>query len=368
MTDRLSGRRLTRLTPLVCAGFLAASSSAAFAGQAQIAQTQTQTAPSPETLDWKVASAFGSRLPQLGSLGQRFVEELAAVSGGAIRFSFYEPNSLVAPLDMFDAVAAGKVDAAWSKADFWVGKDEAFALFSAVPFGPRTAEYTAWYYKGGGAALMDDLYADHGLKSLICGVTAPEASGWFREEITSLEDFRGLKMRFTGLGAKVMEKLGVVTQGLGGAATLSALQRGDLDATEFSMPAIDRNLGFDRVAKHYYFPGWHQQSTFLELLMNRGKWDALSPTQKAQIETTCGDNVREGLAEGEALQIAALDDLESRGVIFHRWPPEILAALEAAWQEVATEIAARNRNFDKVWTSYSAFRKRYETWRTLGYL
>jgi len=199
-------------------------------------------------------------------------------------------------------------------------------------------------------------------------VTAPEASGWFREEITSLEDFRGLKMRFTGLGAKVMEKLGVVTQGLGGAATLSALQRGDLDATEFSMPAIDRNLGFDRVAKHYYFPGWHQQSTFLELLMNRGKWDALSPTQKAQIETTCGDNVREGLAEGEALQIAALDDLESRGVIFHRWPPEILAALEAAWQEVATEIAARNRNFDKVWTSYSAFRKRYETWRTLGYL
>lgn len=362
-------------TGFVCTGLLTIAAPGAFAQPEQLAQTQsaqtesaqTQSA-APDRVNWQMASAFGSRLPQLGTLGQRFAQELASVSGGAVRFTFHEPNSLVAPLDMFDAVADGELDAAWSKSDFWVGKDEAFALFSAVPFGPRTAEYTAWYYQGGGMALMDELYGSYGLKSLLCGVTAPEASGWFREEITSLEDLNGLEMRFTGLGAKVVEKLGVVTQGLGGAATLSAMRSGKINATEFSMPAIDQNLGFDRVVKHYYFPGWHQQSTFMELLMNRAKWDALTPTQRAQIEVTCGDNIRAGLAEGEALQVTALEALQARGVMFHRWPPEILAALEAAWLEVASDIAARNSNFRKVWGSYFDFRKRYETWRELGYL
>ena len=319
-------------------------------------------------VNWKMGSAFGSRLIQLGTLGISLSNKIERVSGGNIRLKFYEPNALVAPLEMFDAIAKGELDAAWSKPDFWVGKDKAFALFSAVPFGPRAAEYAAWIYYGGGAELMDEIYAAYGIKSIVCGVVAPEAAGWFRKEINSVDDLKGLRMRFFGLGAKVMEKLGVETKQLLGSNILPALESGTIDATEFSLPAIDLNLGFHRVTSHYYFPGWHQQSTLLELMMNREKWDALSDTQRAQIEIVCGDNFREGLAQGEALQIAALATLKEKGVTFHRLPLEVLEALNEAWLEVATEISESNENFKRVWESFSAFRDSYKVWYDLGYL
>jgi TRAP-type mannitol/chloroaromatic compound transport system substrate-binding protein len=202
----------------------------------------------------------------------------------------------------------------------------------------------------------------------MCGVIAPEASGWFREEIKSIDDLKGLKMRFFGLGAKVMEKMGVSTQLIAGGDIYPALERGSIDATEFSMPAIDLNLGFYQIAKHYYFPGWHQQSTLFDLMMNKDKWEALSDTQKAQLEMACGDNFREGLAEGEAIQGKALVELKAKGVNIHRWPPEILDALEKAWREVAAELAAEDANFKKAWDSLQAFRAEYAVWAELGYL
>ncbi len=317
---------------------------------------------------WKMASAFPSKLVQLGSLGVSLSKKISAISGGNVELKFFEPKALVPPLEMFDAVASGSLDAAWSTPGYWVGKDEALAMFSAVPFGPRAGEYGAWIYYGGGQELMDEIYAQHGIKSLICGVIAPEASGWFRKEISSSEDLKGLKMRFFGLGAKVMEKMGVATQLLAGADIYPALERGTIDATEFSMPAIDLNLGFHQVAKHYYFPGWHQQATLFELMMNREKWDALSDTQKVQIEVACGDNYREGLAEGEAIQAAALKDLQDKDVTIHRWPQEFLDELNAAWLEVVAELSEKNPNFKKTWDSYSRFREDYAIWRDLGYL
>ena len=134
------------------------------------------------------------------------------------------------------------------------------------------------------------------------------------------------------------------------------------------MPAVDLNLGFYQVAKHYYVPGWHQQSTVFELLLNRKAWDALSDTQRAQIEVACGDAFREGLAEGEAIQGKALAELKKKGVTIHRWPQEILDTLEEKWNEVAAEDAARDANFAKVWESYQAYRAEYAVWADLGYL
>ncbi|WP_420349159.1 TRAP transporter substrate-binding protein [Pelagibius sp.] len=317
---------------------------------------------------WNMGSAFGSKLTQLGTLGVSLSEKVERSTGGNIVLRFAEPGALVPPLEMFDAISAGSLDAAWSTPGYWVGKDETFAMFSAVPFGPRAGEYLGWMYYGGGKELMDELYGQFNIKSITCGVIAPEASGWFRKEINSVEDMRGLKMRFFGLGAKVMEKMGVSTQLLAGGDIFPALERGSIDATEFSMPAIDLNLGFYQVAKHYYFPGWHQQATLFELMMNKDKYDALSETQKAQLEMACGDNVREGLAEGEAIQGAALAELQSKGVTIHRWPPEVLDSLNNAWTEIASELAAENPNFKKVWDSYSAFREQYKIWDELGYL
>jgi len=317
---------------------------------------------------WKMASWFPSSLTQLGTLGVSMTERLERVSGGNIQIKFFEPNALIPAKECFDAVAQGSVDSCWSVSGYWYGKEPATAMFTAVPFGPSAGEYLAWVYHGGGLELWDEIYARHGLKSLPCGIIAPEASGWFREEIKSIDDLKGLKMRFFGLGAKVMEKLGVSTQLLAGGDIFPALERGSIDATEFSMPAIDLNLGFYQVAKHYYFPGWHQQSTMFELLMNRERWDALSDTQRAQIEVVCGDNFREGLAEGEAIQAKALIELQEKGVQIHRWPQEILDVLEEKWNEVAAEDAARDETFKRVWESYTAFRKEYAVWQELGYL
>ena len=175
-------------------------------------------------------------------------------------------------------------------------------------------------------------------------------------------------MRFFGLGAKVMEKIGVSTQLIAGGDIYPALERGSIDATEYSMPAIDLDLGFYQIASHYYFPGWHQQSTLFELMMNREKWDALTETQQAQIEVACGDNFREGMVEGEAIQFAALKELREKGVNIHRWPPEVLETLQAAWDEVAAELAAEDESFKKTWESLQTFRADYTIWKELGYL
>lgn len=317
---------------------------------------------------WNMASAYGSKLTQLGTLGVRLSDQMEAVSGGSLRFKFFEPGALVPALEMFDGISAGSLDAGWSTPGYWTGKNEAFALFAAVPFGPRAGEYLGWYYHGGGKELFDELYAEYNIKSVMCGVIAPEASGWFRKEIKSVDDLKGLKMRFFGLGAKVMEKMGVSTQLLAGGDIFPALERGSIDATEFSMPAIDLDLGFYQVAKHYYFPGWHQQSTLFDLMMNKDKYDALSDTQKAQIDAVCGDNIRAGLAEGEAIQGAALAELQEKGVTIHRWSPEVLAELEKAWNEVAAELAETNPTFKKVWDSLSTYREQYKIWGELGYL
>ena len=327
-----------------------------------------QAAAQDERVKWKMGSAFPSKLVQLGSLGVSLSDKIERVSGGNIQIKFFEPHALVPPLEMFDAISAGSLDAAWSTPGYWFGKEKALALFAAVPFGPRAGEYGAWMYYGGGQELMDEIYAKHNIKSLVCGVIAPEASGWFRKEINSIDDLAGLKMRFFGLGAKVMEKVGVSTQLIAGGDIYPALERGSIDATEYSMPAIDLDLGFHQIAKHYYFPGWHQQATLFELMINKDKWDALSETQQFQIELACGDNFREGLAEGEAIQGKALIELAEKGVTIHRWPPEVLEALEAAWLETAAELAAEDANFAKTWESLQNFRAEYAAWKDLGYL
>jgi TRAP-type mannitol/chloroaromatic compound transport system substrate-binding protein len=325
-------------------------------------------AQAQERVRWKMASTYSGSLTQLGTLGKRIEAQSEAISGGTIQIKFFEPGALVPALEVFDAVSTGAIQAAWSTPGYWAGKVPALQLFAAVPFGPRAGEYMAWYYFGGGKEMFDEIYAKSNIHSIMCGLIAPEASGWFRKEINGPDDLKGLKMRFFGLGAKVMEKMGVSTQLLAGGDIFPALELGTIDATEFSMPAIDLNLGFYQVAKHYYFPGWHQQSTFFDLMINKDQWDKLDKTQQVQLETMCGDNVRYGLAEGEAIQVAALKELKEKGVSIHKWTPEMLGALETAWKEVAAEQAAADPDFKRVWDHLSAFREDYKLWGDLGYI
>jgi TRAP-type mannitol/chloroaromatic compound transport system substrate-binding protein len=315
-----------------------------------------------------VASTFPGNMPLLGDAARHLAEVAARVSGGELVLKFHEPNALVPAAQTVNAVAEGKIAAAWAGAGWFAGKDSAFNMFSSMPFGPGIGEYMAWLYHGGGLELAREMFHRHGVHNIPCIIIPPEASGWFQKEIRSLDDLKGLKMRFFGLGAKVMEKHGVATRQLPPGEILAALKSGALDAAEFSLPAMDRPLGFHTIAKYYYFPGWHQQATFFDLYVNKKIWDALPARHKALLETACGDTMREAIALGEAAQWKAMKEMQADGVQLRRWPPQILVALERSWKEIVAEESAKNPNFKRVYDSYSKFRENYAIWRHFSYL
>jgi TRAP-type mannitol/chloroaromatic compound transport system substrate-binding protein len=346
------------------------TSSAQKSNQPPIATEPTfelsRAGPKKPNIVWRMASAYSGSLPQLGSLAKRASQKIWEISNGEIEIEFFGPGTLVPSSEMFDAVASGAIDAAFSSPGSWAHKEPALQLFSSVPFGPTPGEYLGWVYFGGGKELLNKIYHPHGIQSVLCGMIAPEAAGWFRRTFVTPEDLVGLKMSASGLGGKVLNKLGVETRELQEAEIFLALERGEIDGAEFSMPAIDIKLGFYQLANHYYFPGWHQPASFFELIINKDRWDALTKTRKAQIEAVCGDNIRYGLAEGEALQYGALKELTAKGVKIKRWPVAILSALEDAWDEVATEQSAADTKFKEVWRSLSDFRKDYAIWNELA--
>ncbi|MBC8158747.1 MAG: TRAP transporter substrate-binding protein [Alphaproteobacteria bacterium] len=329
------------------------------------AETVAVETSAPE-ISWRMASAYAGALPQIGTLAVRVSREIWRISGGEMEVNFHEPDTLVPTAELFNAVKSGTIDAAFASPGLWQDDAPALQLFSSVPFGPPPSEFMAWFYFGGGRELYRDIYRRRGVHGIVCGIIAPEASGWFRNEVLTVEDLQGLKARFLGLGARVLNKLGVETLSLRDDEIFPALESGALDAAEFSLPSVDYQLGIHKMAKHYYFPGWHQPSTLLELMVNLEQWEALSPTAKARVETVCGDNIRHGLAETEATQFAALKNIYSTGVEIHRWPAEIIAALEQAWLQVAAEQSDENKDFKRVWNSLKAFREDYSIWRELG--
>jgi TRAP-type mannitol/chloroaromatic compound transport system substrate-binding protein len=321
-----------------------------------------------EPLVLNVASTFPSEMPVLGDVSRGLPDKVARASKGELILKFHEPGKLVPGADTVNAVSRGDVQAAWAGAGWFAGKDSAFNMFSSVPFGPGMGEYLAWLYRAGGLEAAREMFAKHNVYNIPCGLIPPEASGWFRKEIRSVDDLKGLKMRFFGLGAKVVQKFGVVTQQLPPGEILAALKSGALDATEFSLPAMDYPLGFHTVAKYYYFPGWHQQATLFDLYINKNVWDGLPDQHKAIIEIACGDAMREMIADGEAAQWKAMKQMQAEGVVLKRWPAEILVAFEDSWKEVVAEESAKNPNFKRIYDSYSQFRDNYAIWRNFNLL
>jgi TRAP-type mannitol/chloroaromatic compound transport system substrate-binding protein len=323
----------------------------------------TTDASAQERVRWKMQSAFPSSLVHLGTSGVRFAKNIERVSGGNFEIKFYEPGALVPALECFDAASKGSVEACWTTPGYHTGKIPALAFFTTVPFGPPYGEFFAWKKFHGGDEIKNEIYAEHGLYSIDVFAIGPETSGWFREEITSLDQLKGLKMRFFGLGAQVMQKMGVSTQLLAGADIYPALERGVIDATEFSMPDIDIDLGFYQIAKNNYYPGWHQQTSVSELLMNKAAWEALDDQHKAMIELAAGESITYTYAETEAKNPAAMNSMKSQyGVTNRRWTDDELAAFEKAWLEVIEEQSAADPVFKKVADSYLAWRKEYKPW------
>lgn len=318
----------------------------------------------------KTPIAFGSHLPALGTPISWVSRQLPLVSGGQLKMKIYEPGKLVAPLEILDAVSSGKVNSGYAIAGYWAGKIPAAAIFSTVPFGPEAPEFMAWMYYGNGLKLYQKMYDDAGYNVHVepCALISPETSGWFKKPVNSLDDLKGLNMRFYGLGGEVMQQLGVSTSLLPGGEIFGALEKGAIDATEFSQPAIDEKLGFYKVAKHNYFPGWHQQATMFELLINKSTWKKMDDSQRAVISTTCKASITNSIAESEYIQFEAIkNNTEKRGVTVHKWSPEMLKSFKDAWEVVVKE-QQKDPTFAAVYKDLQTFRTNYKLWSSRAFI
>ncbi len=322
----------------------------------------------PGNLRWRVPISFSSNLPALGDTVIYLSDALREATDGRVVLEVFEPGMVVPPFSITDAVRDGKIEAGYTWLGYDQGKIPATPLIAAVPFGMEPWEYAAWYYEDEGRALTESLYHPHNIHPLFCGLVGPETAGWFSSPIESLEDFRGLKIRFAGLGGKVLQKLGASVTMLPGGEIFQALEKGAIDATEFSMPAVDQMLGFDRIAKYNYFPGWHQTFTASHLVVNLDVWKALPRSDQSLLEMACTAAVMRNLSRGEAIQGAVMQGFADKGVTAVKLDPDILRELQKVTEEVLEEEADSDADFSRIWNSQKKFMSVYHHWKKYAYL
>lgn len=323
------------------------------------------TATSVMAESYTMQSAFPG-LPVLDPTAKRFVANVSALTGGEVDFDYLLAGELSPPTEIFDNVGLGAIDAGFSYAAYAAGKEPAAALFGSVPFGGDPLSYISWLHHGGGLELWQDMYAPYNLVPMACGVILSEAGGWYTKEINSPEDLQGLNIRIGGLGGAILGKLGANATSIPVAEISTSLETGRLDATELSFPLVDKLLGFDKVAKNYYFPGWHQPAGFIEFYMNKDKWDALTDAQRTAVEVSCADANLYAMGVAAGAQSAVLEEFRANGVDVKRFPDSVMEALRAAADEVYAEKSAEDPNFKKVIDSYRAYAEAYEEYQALS--
>ena len=296
---------------------------------------------------FNMQSAFGG-LPVLDPSAKRFVANVRALTGGEVEINYLLAGEMSPPFEIFDNVSVGAIDAGWSFAAYASGKEPAAALFGSVPFGGDPLSYVSWLHHGGGLELWQEIYEPYNLVPMACGVIMSEAGGWYTKEINTPEDFQGLNIRIGGLGGAILAKLGANAMSLPAGEISTSLETGRLDATELSFPLVDKLLGFDKVAKNYYFPGWHQPAGFIEFYMNKDKWDGLNDNQRTAIEVSCADANLYAMGVAGGAQSAVLEEFRANGVEVKRFPDAVMDALRTAADEVYAEQSAENEMFKRV--------------------
>ncbi|MDA1077238.1 MAG: TRAP transporter substrate-binding protein [Proteobacteria bacterium] len=319
-------------------------------------------------IHWRMPVSFQSTLPVIGDNPVYVTEMIRRTSSGAVDLTIYEPGEVVPAFSITDAVRDGKVEVGYTWLGYDQGKIPASALIGAVPFGMEPWEFAAWWFEGGGRELGEALYKPHNVHPIFCGLTGPETAGWFRKRIDSLEDIRGLKIRFAGIGGKVIEQLGASVTMLPGGEIFQALEKGAIDASEFALPIVDQALGFNRVAKFNYYPGWHQPATSSHMVVNLERWTNLSASDKALLEVSCTAGVLRNLANSEASQGAIIKGFPAIGVSAETLPVDVLRELQVVSERVLDEEAAKDADFANILKAQRAFRDEYSHWKSRAYL
>jgi TRAP-type mannitol/chloroaromatic compound transport system substrate-binding protein len=311
---------------------------------------------------WRLASSFPKSLDTIFGAAETFSKAVKAMSGGKFEISVHAAGELMPAFGVVDGVQQGSIECAHTAPYYFFGKDETFALGCAIPFGLNSRQMTAWMYEGNGMKLMREFYAKFNIVNFPGGNTGAQMGGWFRKEIKTLADMKGLKMRIGGFGGKVIERIGGVPQNIPGGEIYQALEKGTIDAAEWVGPYDDLKLGFNKVAPNYYYPGWWEGGPELDFFINNKAFEALSPEYKAIVEGATAQAHIDMQAKYDARNPGALKQLVGAGTKLRPFPKDVMNAAFKASMEIYDELSAKNENWKKVYADYSKFRAEQNLW------
>ena len=311
---------------------------------------------------WRLASSFPKALDTIYGAAEVFSKAVSAMSGGKFTISVHAGGELMPAFGVVDGVQNGTVECAHTAPYYFFGKDETFALGCAIPFGLNSRQMTAWYYDGNGLSLMREFYKNYNIMNFAMGNTGAQMGGWYRKEVNTLADIKGLKMRIGGFGGKVLERIGGVPQNIPGGEVYQALEKGTIDAAEWVGPYDDLKLGFQKVAPHYYYPGWWEGGPQLELYVNQKAYDSLSAEYKAIVEAAASHAHVTMQAIYDVRNPDALKTLVAGGAKLHRFSKPIMDAAFKESQALYSELSAKNPNWKKVYADFAKFRADQNLW------
>ena len=308
--------------------------------------------------EWRLVTAWPKNYPGLGMAPERIANLVEEMSDGQMKITVYGAGEQVPAFGVFDAVSSGSHQMGHSGGYFWKGKAPAAQFFTGVPFGLTADEINAWTNRGGGIELWREIYEPFNIYPIPAGNTGTQMFGWFNKEINSLDDIKGLKMRIPGVGGEVLKRAGGIPVTLPGGELFTALQTGVIDATEWVGPYNDLTFGFHQIAKYYYYPGWHEPGSMLELLINKDEWDQLPNHLKAIIETAAKAVNQDILDEYTAKNNSALRELvDTHNVELRKLPDDVINEFKLIANQILEENAKKDEMVNKVYQSYKSFKK-----------
>ncbi|MBR8827221.1 MAG: TRAP transporter substrate-binding protein [Gomphosphaeria aponina SAG 52.96 = DSM 107014] len=334
--------------------------------QKQASSNPTDTNNLP-TINWQMATSWPVSLEIIFGGAQVLAERVKALTNGKFIIEPRAAGEIAPGLEVLNVVSQGAVQAGHTAAYYYIGKSPALAFGTSLPFGLTAQQQSAWFYEGGGLAQLQEIYAKNfNVIQFPAGNTGTQMGGWFRQEVKTLNDLKGLKMRIPGLGGQVMAKLGVTVQTLAGGEIFQALQTGAIDAAEWVGPYDDEKLGLNKVAQFYYYPGWWEPGATLEVQVNLDEWKKLPPSYQAALQTAAHESNTIMLARYDARNNEALARLLATGTQVRPYSQEILEAAEKASFALYDEFAAKDGDFKAVYEPWKQFRERIYAWNNLN--
>jgi len=341
---------------------------AAGAGLATAAVAKPAIAQSSPEIKWRLTSSFPKSLDTIYGASDTFAKYVSDMTDGKFQIQAFAAGEVVPGLQALDAVTNATVEVCHTASYYYVGKDPTFAFGTAVPFGLNARQQSAWFGQGGGMDLLNEFYAGYNAHALVGGNTGCQMGGWYRKEIKTVADLKGLKMRIGGFAGRVLTKLGSVPQQIAGGDIYPSLEKGTIDAAEWVGPYDDQKLGFNKVAPFYYYPGWWEGGAALFFFINKAKWESLPKNYQAILKAASAAADTEMQAKYDAKNPAALKQLVAAGTQLRPFPQEVLEACYKAANELYAETSAQNAKFKKVHDAHMAFRNdQYLWWQVAEY-